>query len=80
METKKTVRLSVKVHPKSRKQEITELGKNVYKIHVVSTPSKGEANAEVCKLIARHLDVPVSRVKILRGHTSRNKLISIESD
>ena len=78
MERKKAVRLSVRVHPKSRKQEITELGKNAYKIHVLSPPSKGAANAEVCKLIASHLDVPVSRVRILRGHRSRNKLISIE--
>jgi uncharacterized protein (TIGR00251 family) len=80
MERKKTVRLSVKVHPKSRKQEIIEIGENAYKIHVLAPPSKGEANAEVCKLIARYLDIPVSRVKVLRGHKSRNKIISIDPD
>jgi len=80
MERKKTRRLSVIVHPKSRKQEITEIGNNAFKIHVLSPPSRGEANAEVCKLIAQHLDIPVSKVKVLRGHKSRNKLLSIDPD
>jgi uncharacterized protein (TIGR00251 family) len=80
METKKTIGLSVKVNPRSRKQEIIELGEKTYKIHVKSSPSKGEANQEVCKLVAKFFDVPVSRVKISRGHKSRNKLITIEYD
>jgi uncharacterized protein (TIGR00251 family) len=80
MGTKKTIDLSVKVHPRSRKQEIIELGENIYKIHVRSAPSKGEANQEVKKLIAKFFDVPVSRVKISRGHKSQNKLITIEQD
>jgi len=72
--------LSVKVHPKSRKQEVIQLGENTYKIHVASAPSKGEANQEVCKLIAKFFNVPVSRVKINRGHKSRNKFITIHRD
>jgi uncharacterized protein (TIGR00251 family) len=78
MNTPKTLYVNVKVHPGSRKQEITILGERTYKIHVTSVPSKGEANREVCKLIANHLDVPISRVKIIKGHKSRNKLIAIE--
>jgi uncharacterized protein (TIGR00251 family) len=80
METDKTIRLSVRVHPKSRKQEITKLGENSYKIHVTSAPSKGEANEEVRKLVAKRWAVPVSNVRITRGHKSRNKLITIEPD
>ena len=80
METKKTRCLSVKVHPRSRKQQITKLDEDSYRIHVTAAPSKGEANEEVRKLIARHLAVPVSNVKIARGHRSRNKLITIERD
>ena len=80
MDTKKTIRLSVRVHPRSRRQEVTKLDENAYKIHVTSAPSKGEANEEVRKLIAKHWAVPVSSVKIARGHKSRNKLITIEHD
>ena len=80
MDTKKTKRLSVRVHPRSRKQEIAELDENSYKIHVTSAPSKGEANEEVRKLIAKYLAIPLSKVKIVRGHRSRNKLVSIELD
>lgn len=80
METKKAAGLSVKVHPRSRKQEIIELGEDNYKIYVKASPSKGEANKEVCKLVAKFFDVPISRVKISRGHKSRTKLITIEYD
>ena len=80
METKKTICLSVRVHPKSRKQEITKLDENSYKIHVRSAPSKGEANEEVRRLVAKNWDVPISRVKIARGHRSRDKLVTIQYD
>jgi uncharacterized protein (TIGR00251 family) len=80
MRTKKTIGLSVKVHPGSRKQEIIELGEKTYTIRVKSSPSKGEANREVCMLLAKFFNVPVSRVKIGRGHKSRNKLVTIEYD
>lgn len=80
METKKILCLNVKVHPRSRKQRVTKLGEKTYKIHVVSAPSKGEANEEVCRLIASFLGVPASKVKIIQGHKSRNKLITIEQD
>jgi uncharacterized protein (TIGR00251 family) len=80
METKKTISLSVKVHPRSRKQEVIKLGESTYKIHVTSAPSKGEANHEVCKLLANFLGVPVSKVTIIRGQKSRNKLIAVAYD
>lgn len=80
METKNKITLNVRVHPKSRKQEITKLDERRYRIDVTSAPLKGEANREVCRLIARFLGVPISKVKIIRGHKSRNKLISVEVD
>jgi uncharacterized protein (TIGR00251 family) len=80
METKKTMCLSVKVHPKSRKQEIIKINENSYKINVTSAPSRGKANEEVKKLISKFLNVPVSKVKIIRGQKSRNKIVTIEHD
>jgi uncharacterized protein (TIGR00251 family) len=80
MDTSKTIRLSVRVHPRSRRQKFKKLDENSYRIHVTSAPSKGEANEEVRELVARHWAIPVSRVKIVRGHKSRNKLITIEHD
>jgi uncharacterized protein (TIGR00251 family) len=80
MKTKKKISLSIKVHPKSRKQEIKKLDDDSYIIHVTSPPSRGEANEEVRKLIARHFAIPVSKVVIARGRRSPYKLITIEHD
>lgn len=80
MDTSKRILLKVRVHPRSRKQEITKLSTDEYKIQVTSVPSKGEANRDVCKVIAAHFGVPISRVSIVGGHKSRNKVIIIEKD
>jgi uncharacterized protein YggU (UPF0235/DUF167 family) len=43
----------------------------------VAAPVDDQANVAVCKLIADHLGVRVSRVEIVSGHHSRDKVLSI---
>lgn len=38
----------------------------------------GQANAALVELLAKHFGVSKSRVEIIRGHTSRIKLVSVE--
>ena len=45
---------------------------------VTAPPVDGKANAALCKLIARRAGVAPSRVTIVRGETSRQKLIRVE--
>ncbi|MFC2166224.1 DUF167 domain-containing protein [Acidobacteriota bacterium] len=77
MKDEKRSYLSIKVHPRSRKQDITRIDAKTYKVRVLAPPSKGEANTEVVKIIATHFGLPVSFVEIVRGHTSRNKVVAI---
>lgn len=76
---KDKIYLNVKVQPCSRKREIDKKGPTEYRIRVLSPPSKGKANKEVIEIIASHFDVPVSCVRIIKGHKSRNKIIELES-
>jgi len=76
---KDRIYLNVKVQPCSRKREIDKKGPSEYRIRVLSPPSQGKANKEVIEIIASHFDLPVSCVRIVRGHRSRNKIIVIES-
>jgi uncharacterized protein len=59
-------------------QSVKETGPGEYNVRVLSPPEKGEANRELLRLLADHLEVPPSRLKIIRGLTSRQKLISLE--
>ena len=79
MERKK-VYLTIKVHPRARNRAVEEVKEGEYKIRVLSPPSGGKANKEVIETLASYLDLPLSRVKIVRGMKSRHKLVAIEVD
>ncbi len=70
--------ISVRVHPAARKAKIEKLGSRDYKVHVLAPPEKGEANREVRAALARHFEIAASRVRILRGETSRLKLVDLD--
>ena len=50
----------------------------VLHIKVMAPPRKGEANRAVLELLSRALGVPGGGLDIIRGHTSRNKIIAVE--
>ena len=71
--------ISVKVIPKSSRDEIADkLDDGTWKIKVTAAPERGKANAAVCELLARHFDVPKSRVEVVSGHTSHLKQVRID--
>ena len=49
------------------------------RLRVTAPPESGKANLAVISLLAETLGVPKSRVQILRGHASRDKLVLVES-
>jgi uncharacterized protein YggU (UPF0235/DUF167 family) len=70
--------LTIRVHPSSRQAKIEKLGPLDYKIHVMAPPEKGRANDEVVEALASFLDVPASRIRIVRGEKSRIKLVAVD--
>ena len=70
--------VKVKVKPNAKKEEIKELDKDFYEIRVTVVPEKGKANKKVIEILSKHLKVPKSRIKLIRGETSREKLFEID--
>jgi uncharacterized protein len=70
-------KVSVQVKAPSRKQSITKISQQEYQIAVQAAPVAGKANKEVIELLARYFSVPQSSVKVLRGQSSRKKLVEI---
>lgn len=69
-------RLAVHVTPGARSERIAiEDGK--VQVKVRARPTDGEANEAVGRLVAKALGVAPSRVALLRGATSREKLLGI---
>ena len=46
-------------------------------VRTTSPPEVGKVNDEVLRLLAKALDRPVSSLELVRGATSRNKLIRL---
>ncbi len=78
MQGKGTDTITIRVVPKAKRQEVKELGEGVYKVWVSAAPDKGKANKAVIKAMADFLGVSKARLKIIRGHNSRDKVLEVQ--
>lgn len=70
-------RLALRVTPGARVESLAIVdGQAVAKVR--ARPEDGKANTAVRDLLARALGLPASRLHLLRGATSREKLFQIE--
>ncbi|HTM95285.1 MAG TPA: DUF167 domain-containing protein [Croceibacterium sp.] len=70
-------RLALRVTPGARSESIAiEDGRLLVKVR--AKPQDGAANAAVLTLLAEALGIATSRLRLLRGATSREKLVGIE--
>ncbi|MBA4767318.1 MAG: DUF167 domain-containing protein [Porphyrobacter sp.] len=70
-------RLAVKVIPGAREESVT-LTDAAILVKVRAPADKGAANAAVLGVVARALGLAPSRVRLLRGATSREKVLQVE--
>lgn len=69
--------IKVKVKPNSSKEEIEKSDENNYEVYVNAKAEKGKANLALIKILAKHFNIPTSKIKIKRGVSSHNKIIEI---
>ena len=72
-------RLALRVTPGARSEAIA-LGEGAVQVKVRARPTDGEANVAVLALLAEALDLPTSRLRMLRGATGRDKLVQVVHD
>jgi uncharacterized protein (TIGR00251 family) len=70
--------LRIKVVPRSKKNEVIDLGHNQLKVKVVSPPSDGRANRELIETLARYYRKRKSSITIKKGRASKDKIVEIE--
>ena len=69
--------LSVKLQPRASINEIGEpLGAEL-RIKVTAPPVDAAANEALIRLLARQIDIPRNRIELIRGHTSRHKVLKL---
>jgi uncharacterized protein (TIGR00251 family) len=70
-------RISLHVYPNAPRNQVVSFEGGVLAVKVAAPPAKGQANRELVAFLSQQLGVSKSRLAIIRGHTSRNKLISV---
>ncbi|MBT4547141.1 MAG: DUF167 domain-containing protein [Candidatus Magasanikbacteria bacterium] len=72
-------KIKIKVLPRSSKNEIVgELPDGTIKIKLKAPPIDGEANTELIKFLSKEWKVSKSSIRILKGKTSKTKLVEID--
>ncbi|MCB0871541.1 MAG: DUF167 domain-containing protein [Solirubrobacterales bacterium] len=76
-------KVRVRLQPRASRNEISgyredpETGEQVLQARVTAPPVDGKANKALIALLAREFSVPKSRIQIVQGETSRDKLIEL---
>lgn len=70
--------LEVKVQPRSKAPGVEKLADGSFRVRVRAAPERGRANREVVERLAAFLDVPPTRLSVVRGETSSNKWVKVE--
>ena len=69
--------LAVKLQPRASANEIGEPLGNELRVKVTAPPVDSAANEALLRLLAERLDCPRGQVELVRGRTSRHKVIKL---
>ncbi len=73
-----TIRFEVHAKPRAKKSRIVGTRGEALEVALAAPPVDGAANDELVRVLAKALDVPRRSVQIVRGETSREKLVAVE--
>ena len=72
-----TTRLRVKVQARARRNQVVGFQGGVLRVKVTAPPVEGKANQAVVELLAAHLRVAKSSIRIVSGEHAPLKLIEV---
>jgi uncharacterized protein (TIGR00251 family) len=73
-------RISIKGQPNASKSEFAGFyGGEAVKIRIAAPANDGAANRELIEFLAKNFSLPKSHVVLLKGETSRHKVVEIKT-
>lgn len=72
-------RIEIRVQPRASRNAISGMRAGILRIRVTAPPVDGQANAAAIALLAQALDLPKSAIRLVRGASSREKTLAVES-
>ncbi|MHB8732182.1 MAG: DUF167 domain-containing protein [bacterium] len=73
------MRITVHVTPRARRPGVERRADGTFHVAVAAPPHEGEANAAVVAALADHFGVARGRIRIVRGHRGRHKVVEVDA-
>ncbi|MEK7464486.1 MAG: DUF167 domain-containing protein [Patescibacteria group bacterium] len=71
------MKISVKAKPNSKTESVKKIDEENFVICVHEPAKEGKANRAVIKALAEHFGVSTSRITLISGQTSKQKIFDI---
>lgn len=71
------MKIRVKAKTNSRIESVKKIDEGYFEVRVSVQPEKGKANERITVLLSKYFDIPKSNIVLLKGHSSKDKLIEI---
>ncbi|MDR3547688.1 MAG: DUF167 domain-containing protein [Candidatus Pacebacteria bacterium] len=83
------MKIVVKAKPRSQDEKVEQLTQPtlglgaasellIYKVSIKESPVDGKANEAIIRLLAEHFHTKAYNVRIVSGHTSKQKVVEID--
>ncbi len=72
------MKITVRAHPRSKKNEIREVAQNSYELWFHVPPIDGKANEKIIEMLAKHFGVAKSKLTLISGAKSKVKIFRYE--
>ncbi len=72
------MKILVKARPGAREERVERVDEGNYTVSVKERAEDNEANIAIIKILAEYFHVPMLRVRLVGGRTSRHKIIIID--
>jgi len=77
VKTKRGVQVKVRVQPSSSRRGIGDVAGDILKVNLTAPPVDGAANEQLLDILCKALGVRKSSVRIVRGLSSRYKVVEV---
>jgi len=73
-----TALITVRVQPRASKKAVEGVKDGALRVKLTAPPAEGEANAQLIEVLSKELGVRKSAVSIVKGHSSRDKVVEVD--
>ncbi len=71
------MKIFVKVKAGAKVEQVDRIDSTHFSLSVKEPPKEGRANWAVIRALSIYLKIPVTNIRLISGHTSRNKVFEV---